>query len=188
MRGVAREAELSMGSVRYFFSTQDELRRFAMRELIDKIGRRITAGAELRIADAREGRVVDAREGRVVEAALALLLELLPLDEERRNEACVYQAFVAEAANDSVIAELRQEADDGVRQQCRHTLESLAEFGHVAASRAIDIEIERLHALLDGLTAHLLARPADTPFARVEELLLTHLYDLGKPGYRGGHQ
>ncbi|ASU77734.1 hypothetical protein CDG81_04720 [Actinopolyspora erythraea] len=151
-----------------------------MRELIDKIGRRITAGAELRIADAREGRVV--------EAALALLLELLPLDEERRTEACIYQAFVAEAANDSVIAEIRQGADDGVRQQCRHTLESLAEFGHVAASRVIDIEVERLHALLDGLTAHLLARPEDTPFARVEGLLLTHLHDLGKPGYRGSLQ
>ncbi|WP_175530009.1 TetR/AcrR family transcriptional regulator [Actinopolyspora lacussalsi] len=173
VRGVAREAELSMGSVRYFFSTQDELRRFAMRELIDKIGRRITAGAELRLADAHEGRVV--------EAALALLLELLPLDEERGTEARIYQAFVAEAANDSVIAEIRQDADDGIRQQCRHTLDSLVEFGCMAASREVESETERLHALLDGFAAHLLARPERTSPARVEGLLRIHLHDLCVP-------
>lgn len=159
-----------MGSVRHFFSTQDELWRFAMREVIDKIAQRIAAGAEARIADARDGCGV--------EAALALLQELLPLDDERRTEAHIYAAFVAETANDPSIAAIRQEADDGLRQQCHHVLTSLIQLGHIDASRDPEIETERLWSLLDGLTTHILAYPERTSPQRVATLLRTHLQDL----------
>jgi AcrR family transcriptional regulator len=173
VRGVAREAGLSMGSVRHFFSSQDELWRFAMREVIDKIGRRVAAGAEARVADAKAGRAID--------AALELLQELLPLDDERRAEARIYAAFTMETADNSGIAAIRQEAEDALRQQCQHTLASLSELGHVDPNRDLEIETERLWALLDGLTTHILWRPDRTPTDRVISALRTHLADLRTP-------
>ena len=43
VRAVADEAGLSMGSVRYFFGTQDELLRFAMSQVIEQAGARVAA-------------------------------------------------------------------------------------------------------------------------------------------------
>lgn len=162
-----------MGSLRHFFSTQDELRRFAMREVIETITHRVAADAEQRVEQTRRGGVVD--------ASLALLTELLPLDEQRRTEARIYAAFVAEAMTDPGIDAIRQEADEGMRGQCRHVLDGLAEFGHLHPSRDRDVETERLWSLLDGLTAHLLVRPQLTEVGRVTAVLGTHLADLAGP-------
>lgn len=170
VRAVAREAGLSMGSVRHFFTTHEELLQFAMREVIDKIGQRVAAGAAARIADAHSGKVV--------EAVLALLEEMLPLDEERATEARIYAAFTAETATDPGFAEIRQEAEDGLWQQCHHAVTSLAELNHLDPTRNIEVETERLWALLDGLTAHLLANPTRTPPERALAVLRTHLTDL----------
>ncbi len=41
VRAVAREAGLSMGSLRHYFGTQSELLIFAMRMVMDRIERRV---------------------------------------------------------------------------------------------------------------------------------------------------
>src|SRR3712207_1800224 len=85
VRAVAREAGLSMGSLRHYFGTQSELLIVAMRMVIERI--------ELRVArlPARD----DPRQ-----AAQSVLLELLPLDDERRAENEVWLAFTARALVD----------------------------------------------------------------------------------------
>lgn len=179
VRGVAREAGLSMGSVRYFFSTQAELLQFAMREVIDRARRRIQAGTAARATATDEGRPID--------AAIAVLEEVLPLDDERLTEGRVWAAFAGQSATEPGIAAIQQEADDGIRQLCFTCLTGLAELGYVHPSRDLDVETERLWALVDGLTVHILADPARTPVERVSAVLHTHLADLRTPllGLRG---
>ncbi|MGH8824482.1 MAG: TetR/AcrR family transcriptional regulator [Jiangellaceae bacterium] len=179
VRGVAREAGLSMGSVRHFFATQDELLRFAVQEVVEQATRRIEAGAEARTSAVDEGRPLD--------AATALLQEVLPLDEERLTEARVWAAFTAPPVTDPVMAAVRREADDGVRELCHDTLAGLASLGLLDPARDLAVETERVHALLDGLTLHLLHDPTRTPADRVRSVLLAHLGDLGRPPNTDAH-
>ena len=94
VRAVAREAGLSMGSLRHYFGTQSELLVFAMRMVIDRIERRV-AGLQT--------------PGDPRRAAEMVLLELLPLDDERRAENEVWLAFTARALVDPALRALRDE-------------------------------------------------------------------------------
>ncbi|MGH8776270.1 MAG: TetR/AcrR family transcriptional regulator [Jiangellaceae bacterium] len=176
VRGVAREAGLSMGSVRHFFGTQEELLLFAVQEVVSQASRRIEAGAQARTSAVDQGRPLD--------AAVALLEEVLPLDEERQVEAMVWAAFTAPPVTDPSMAAIRRQVDDDIRQLCRDTLTGLAELGLLHPARDVAVEVERVHALLDGLTMHMLLDPAQTPADRVRPVLLTHVGDLGTPPNR----
>lgn len=173
VRGVAREAGLSMGSVRYFFGTQEELLHFAMRAVIARATARIQAGAS-----DREALVI---RGDAADAAAQLLEQILPLDEERLGEAQVWLAFTVQGAVDEGMAGIRQEADEGVRQLCEKCVTDLASLGLVGSDRDIGLEVERLWSLMDGLTLHILLELGRPPASRTGEILRIHLRDLQQP-------
>src|SRR4029450_9629084 len=83
VRNVAREAGLSMGSLRHYFASQSELLCFAM-QLVGDRGRARVAALEP-AADPRR-------------RARQLLHELVPLDDERRAEAEVWLGFTGPGA------------------------------------------------------------------------------------------
>jgi AcrR family transcriptional regulator len=170
VRAVAREAGLSMGSVRHFFTSQDQLLLFAVEALVEQARRRIEAGTPARMSLLAEGRPLA--------AAAALLEEVLPLDAERQTEATVWAAFTAPPATNPEIAAIREQVDDGVRELCRNALDALQEFGRLDADRDRRIEIERMHALLDGLTIHLTFEPTRLDPDLVRSIVLTHLGEL----------
>ena len=151
VRAVAEEAGLAMGSVRYFFNSQDELLRFAMTQVIEQAGARVTASEEERMAAVRAGEPLV--------GIASLLEEVLPLDDARLVEARIYAAFSAAAAVDPAMNELRKLADDGVRQLCESALSAMSELGLLPPDRDPGLEVQSLWALLDGLTMHLLVDP-----------------------------
>ena len=81
VRAVAREAGWSMGALRYYFGTQDELLDFALE-------------ASLADIPVRLARVLGTRQPGL-RRAQALVEELLPLDDRRMAEVRVYLAFMA---------------------------------------------------------------------------------------------
>ena len=173
VRAVANEAGLSMGSVRHFFNTQDELLQFAMGEVVNRARARVAAKADRRQAAVRAGRPLD--------GVAALLEEVLPLDDERCVEARIWAAFSAAASTDPGMHRLRREADDAVRGLCRTALQTMAELGlldldHDRADLAL--ETHRLWALLDGLTVHLLVEPAYISPRQARRVLRRHLSAL----------
>lgn len=145
VREVAREAGVSMGSLRHYFGSQSELLIFAMRMVIDRIEDRVAA---LQQSD-------DPRQ-----AAEQVLAELLPLDPERQAENEVWLAFTARALVDPQLRALRDEAYDLLRDACRRWVRLLLPRG--ASELDIDLEAERLFALLDGLAVHAAMRPEQT--------------------------
>ncbi len=159
-----------MGSVRHFFASQDRLLLFAVEELVEQARRRIEAGTPARISLLAEGRPLA--------AVAALLEEVLPLDAERQTEATVWAAFTTPPATNPEIAVLREQVDEGVRELCRNALDALQELGGLHADRDRRIEIERMHALLDGLTIHLTIDPARLAPDLVRSVVLTHLGEL----------
>ncbi|MBY0176894.1 TetR/AcrR family transcriptional regulator [Curtobacterium herbarum] len=134
VRNVAAEAGLPPSTVRYAFPTQASVREHAIASVFDRTRERIEAiPADLPTR----------------QWARAVLVELLPLDDERVVELDVYLALGNAALTD---AELRPTLDRVVvemRRWCERVLEVLGVPG-------TDQEYEacRLHALLDGLAMH----------------------------------
>ncbi|MEV0153819.1 TetR/AcrR family transcriptional regulator [Micromonospora sp. NPDC050686] len=142
VRNVAREAGLSMGSLRHYFASQSELMVFAFRTIIDRI--------ESRLASLEPEPDPRRRAERV-------LAELLPLDDERRAENEIWLAFTSRALVDPTLRDLRDEGYDALRAGCQVILTDLSAAG--LAPTDIPVETERLHALLDGLAVHAAIRP-----------------------------
>ncbi|MBQ0892671.1 TetR family transcriptional regulator C-terminal domain-containing protein [Micromonospora sp. U56] len=142
VRNVAREAGLSMGSLRHYFASQSELMVFAFRTVIDRI--------ESRLASLEPEPDPRRRAERV-------LAELLPLDDERRAENELWLAFTSRALVDPALRDLRDEGYDALRAGCQGILTDLSAAG--LAPTDIHVETERLHALLDGLAVHAAIRP-----------------------------
>lgn len=169
VRAVARDTGLSTGSVRHFFHSQVELHRFAMREVIVRARSRVAAGAPEREAEVRSGDPLH--------AVTDLLEQLLPLDDERLVEARIWAAFSASPA-DPGLSEIRHEADRAIRRACHDTLVGMVELVLVHPGRHLEVETERLWALLDGITLHLLTETGHTTPTSAREVLRRHLRDL----------
>jgi AcrR family transcriptional regulator len=131
VRNVAAEAGMSPSSMRHFFPTQASVRVRAVALLLDRLVERV--------AKAEEG-----NEG--PERAQAILLELLPLDRERRTEMEVTLAFGTLAMTDPTLRETHQQIFDAVRALCARAVRFLG---------ADESEVADTHALIDGIALHL---------------------------------
>lgn len=134
VRNVAAAAGLPPSTVRYVFPTQAALREHAITLAFDRTRERIDAVPADVPARARAHRIV---------------LELLPLDDERVLELEVYLALGTAALTD---AELRPALDRAVREMREWCEEILGLIGVPAPDR--QYETRRLHALVDGLAMH----------------------------------
>ena len=163
VRNVAREAGLSMGSLRHYFATQAELLCFAMQ----LVGER--ARARVRAVEPAD----DPRE-----AAERLLLELVPLDDERRAEAEVWLAFTGHALVDPDQRAIHQRIHDELHGACVTAITLLADAGLVPGDLDVGLEAARLQAVLDGLAVHAVMRPERVPRARITAVIARHLDSL----------
>ena len=157
VRKVAREADLSMGSLRHYFTTQAELLAFTLRTVIERIEERLAALPE----------EPDPRR-----RAEAVLAELLPMDAERAAENEVWIAFTARSLVDPGLRALRDEGYRALRDGCRGLVAALA------SDADLELEAARLHALVDGLAVHAATRPGETTPERMREVVRAHVAAL----------
>ncbi len=101
VRAVADESGWSMGAVRYYFASQDQLLVFAVESMMEQVTARV-----LRIRE---------RMPAGPDRAAALIEQLLPRDAERRAECTVWLAALARARHDPTMDELRHRAWAGER-------------------------------------------------------------------------
>lgn len=166
VRTVAAEAGWSAGAVRYYFPDQDGLIAFAM----DLVGRRV-----------RERISAIEPSGTPTEIALRYLEEVIPLDAERQAEFDIWLSFIAQAQADSGAGALRDlltPVNQGLRELCGSLLASLSKTGALRPELKLDVETERLHAIIDGLSLHAAVQPTATTPDRVREILRAHLQEL----------
>jgi AcrR family transcriptional regulator len=164
VRSVAREAGTSMGSLRHWFTSQDELLRFAMTLVMQRARARVEKAAA-------GGNPLRSR-------VLRMLEETLPLDAERRAEAEVWLALTARALVDGELAALRDRSGAELRDLCAAAVRLLAEAGEIRPGADQDLETERLYAVLDGLALHALTAPSALPAERAREVLGAHVAAL----------
>jgi len=137
---VAEESGWSIGSLRYYFPSKDEL----------------LAAALWRVAERIDDRIRRRTAGRMNLAGLrTAALELLPLDTRRREESRVLLAFVAQAA---VVPELAAAADDAAQRLQEPLTARIAhaiQAGELPARLDPRHEAIRLQLLIYGLMVEL---------------------------------
>jgi AcrR family transcriptional regulator len=151
VRSVAAESGWSSGALRHYFPSKSDLLLFAVDHAIEEVRGRIE---RLEASD-----------------AIAVLEELLPLDERRRVESDAWFSLAVAAETDAGLAERRRELDTLIRSAVRGVVAGLG------VPRP-EVETLRLHALLDGLVVQAIARPPLLSAAEIRAVLAAHLADL----------
>jgi AcrR family transcriptional regulator len=168
LREVADEAGLAVGSVRHYFAGSDELLAFSFATVIDSIVARLEAalpGLQDHPRASAEGRA----------AVLTLLGELLPLDEQRAVEACVWMAFRNAARIKPFLA---AEADRSHREVAAVMGRVITALLPGESQEVLVVEAERLLATLDGLCMHALLQPGWMTARMCTDVLERHLDGL----------
>lgn len=172
LRTVADEAGLNIGSVRHYFAGQQELMRFAMQAMIDRVGTRLLR----RVDEFGEAGALPPADQR--QRATDLLAELLPLDEDRYAEVAVFIGFVTAARTNATFAELAAKTARGTRALIRRTLARLQQTTGIRPDLDLDTETERLTALIDGLCLNAVLHPGLTGPDTCAAVLRSHLESL----------
>ncbi|MCT7659981.1 TetR/AcrR family transcriptional regulator [Mycobacterium deserti] len=164
IRDVAAEAGLAVGSVRHVFATKAELLEYSMALIYERGGERVR----------RHFGMKDPRK-----LAMAVLSEMLPLDEQRRMEMAVNMAVVTESPSDLSLRRVALTAQRGLAEACASVLQMLQTNELVRAEADLAYETQRLHALVDGLALHALtADPQDLRPTSILRVVRNHLAEL----------
>jgi AcrR family transcriptional regulator len=156
IRSVAAEAGWSSGALRHYFGTRAELLAFACEQVIEQVTERISA---LRPA------------GTARAAAGEILLQTMPVDPPRYTESSIAFAFLALGLGDPELARVQRLHFTSMSELCRRVA------GHLTGT---DAPARRLHAVVDGLTVHVLA--GHLTVAEMVAELDAYLDELARPG------
>lgn len=172
-RAIAQERGLSLGAVQHSFADQAQLRQYVVSRFIQQIEKRLET-LDKSIAQDISGSIY------LIDIAISLLLELLPLDEKRKNEARIWESFTHASLIDSQIMSFYQQMDKKLDNFCINLILQLKT--HSLISEGIDSVLEgiRLHALLDGLTLRLLTGASAANKSAAEAVLRYHIASLAQ--------
>lgn len=156
MREIAMEAGFANGALKPYFPTKDTLLEFAFSHVFNRTNQRIA----------------EVTAGQTGLAALrAFCLEVLPLDEERINEARIVIPFWQKAVNDPQKAVIHQQSMDEWLTAIRRHLEEARDAGDV--STAVDdtaLAGQLLNMLLGAQIEAALAPAGRTDFGHDRQL------------------
>ena len=141
---VADEAGVSVGLVQSYFRSKTDLLRFAVEALLGRAERRID----------------DVRSVRPLREALYLLAELLlPLDDDRRDEAAVWLAFLPVTLTDPEMAAMHRAAIDHQLAGVGRAFAASRTLGELTGEVDAPLEAMALTAFLDGLSNYMVTMP-----------------------------
>lgn len=160
---VSAESGWSIGSIRHYYADKDQLVAAALW----RVGERVDERIRRRVGD---------RMG-FTELRTAAL-ELLPLDAQRREEALVHLAFMAQAAVEPTLADAAEDAARRLHEPLATRVAHLVRAGELAGDLDADREAARLQVLLDGLALQLVTSPRRTSRKWARALVDDHLAAL----------
>ncbi|MFS0882999.1 TetR family transcriptional regulator [Bacillus sp. 7586-K] len=161
VRNIAKEANISLGALRYYFATQDELLVYAMNLVKEQATERI--------------KKIVVQDSSPKEIILNVLLELLPVNEETKAEMEVWFAFIGHVRHKQGILKLH---DDGVYEGIKVLVENMVEYGLLKDGLDKEMETERLYSLIDGLALHAILEPGRLNKEKITRVLTYHLESI----------
>ncbi|GGL17424.1 HTH-type transcriptional regulator PksA [Sphaerisporangium melleum] len=163
-RAIAKEAGYSNGVLTHYFADKDDILLSALRASHRRIVRRLSAK-------------LTGRSG--LAALREVLLDNLPLDEERERETALEVGFWGRSLAGGRLLEVQREEAGELRLLVRTLLESGAAAGEIAPGTDLDDAAERLLALVDGLSLHRLLYPDRLGPETLTRLMAAELDRLG---------
>lgn len=161
VRNIAKEAGLSLGALRHYFSTQDELLIYAMKLVKEKATARIN---EIAMQDLPPK-----------EKILKIMLEIVPTNDETMAEMEVWFAFTAYARHREDIFDAQH---DGIFIGMQKLIDYLDQFNLLRKNLDKEIETEKLYALIDGLALHTMLEPHRVNKDQIVRVLVHHLNSI----------
>jgi AcrR family transcriptional regulator len=162
-RAIAKEAGYSNGVLAHYFADKDEILLSALRQSHQRIRERLT-------------RKIEGATG--LAALRELLLDNLPLDAERTQETRLEVSFWSRSLASEHLAEVQRAEAAELRTAVRRLLGEARAAGELATDENLDDVAERLLALVDGLSLHLLLYPDRLARVGLERLMLSALDGL----------
>lgn len=151
VREIAREAGYSSGVLAHYFENKDDLLVHALRLSHERIYRRYEAEMETPVA---------------YDALLAVLMDNLPLDEQRDLETRIEMSFWARSLRNMSLSEIQHEESAYLQSLIAKLVEGSQQEGAIDASRSPEELVALLAALIDGISLHGLLYPDRMPPAR----------------------
>lgn len=158
VRNIAEEADLSLGALRYYFKTQDDLLIYAM----DLVQERATKRIEAVLKKSFSPR----------ELVIAVILEIVPVNTATRMEMEVWFAFIAYVKHRSDTIDV---PDDRILEMTKRLLGYLQEQQLLKSTCQMEMEIERLYGLIDGIAIHAVLNPERLDSERVRKTIIYHI-------------
>ena len=163
IRDIARESGYSSGVLAHYFKNKDDLLAHALQLSHTRIRKRYD---------------VEREQAEAADALRVILLDNLPLDEQREMETRIEMSFWARALRNEALHEIQQHESETLRALLRDLIERAQEEGAIASEHDIEEVLELLGAVIDGVSLHALLYPARLPAekqARVMEFALALL-------------
>jgi DNA-binding transcriptional regulator YbjK len=166
VRHVAAEAGMPKSSIGHYVGTMPQLLGLAVDQLVQS---NIDYVLSLDLLD------LDA------DKATEVLFTLVPVSERRRHMSGVWLLLVSQAGADLECAEVLHRLNVSVSEGLRDLLHGMQGKGLIDAGRDIDVEVRRLHALIDGLALQCMTDPHLRGEADVRAILRHEVALLAQP-------
>jgi AcrR family transcriptional regulator len=156
LRDVATEAGMSLGAVQYYMRSKDEMLRYVVAYLSERVTARIMAGVDFESLDVRS-------------FLMTMAAEMLPLDDRRRAERRTGQAFGARAGAVPELAESLREGQSWLHDRVADLIIQARRTGRAPGDLDPAHESVVFLALIEGLTAEIMLglRDPDAALATV---------------------
>lgn len=159
VRSIAKEANLSLGAVRHYFNTQEELLEFALKLVEEQVLDRIQELSKQPLPPK--------------EMARKMLMELLPIG-DRMVEMKVWFEYISYKLRKNELEK------DGVYEGIKTLLSNLNKANLLKDDISMEEEFTHLHALIDGLALHMLMGLVHLDEKGIEKLIDRELNRLFK--------
>jgi AcrR family transcriptional regulator len=149
IREIARESGYSAGVLAHYFKNKDDLLAHALRLSHTRIRKRYDAEVEETPA--------------AVDALRAILIDNLPMDEQRELETRIEMSFWARALRNEELHEIQQNESETLRTLLRELVEEAQKDKAISKKHDREEILELLGAMIDGISLHALLYPDRLP-------------------------
>jgi AcrR family transcriptional regulator len=148
IRDIARESGYSSGVLAHYFKNKDDLLAHALRLSHTRIRRRYDDEVDTPAA---------------VDALRAILIDNLPMDEQRDLETRIEMSFWARALRNEELHEIQRDESETLRKLLRELVDKAKKEKAIAKKHDREEVLELLGAVIDGISLHALLYPDRLP-------------------------
>ncbi|MGH2317867.1 TetR/AcrR family transcriptional regulator [Planococcus sp. SE5232] len=162
-RNIAKEAGLSLGALRYYFSSQEELMLYAEALIFERLTDKTSE--------------IFQQEQTPLEKIIAVLMVFLPAADELEVEAKVRLIFKLQGGHSR---KGYREGQDVAMQAIKNVMSNLILLNLLKKELDVPLETNRLINLLDGMVLDALVRPEYSGREQQRKMIVYHLQGICK--------